>query len=358
MEKKNELAKEERTIFIVLAIIVLIAIGVLVIWYFTKDKNLEDKDTDTKNKTVDTTKKEEDDNSSNSTYTFVPKDNEPEDVVVISDDVNQQEEVEIVDVAQVAKEEEQTVIKSQTYNYNTPYYLANENIDFSNIETKDETGEIVNVVEGTIIGVKGYKLENLAEEIVDVTGKYEITGNNSVTFFAEGTYGVLVMDSDMKVHEVYIIVYNDNDFNLLVNTIIDSIELKPIQSYDADKYNAFTKALADFKNIDVNDINTRKSAYVSLMTLYSELLDTYNSNVEYGTGKNPNAEVKDPEVTYGTGGEKEDKTEEEPKIEYGTGKNPNVQTLEEPKVEYGTGKRQQENEEEPTIIYGTGVQQI
>ncbi len=355
MEKKNELAKEERTIFIVLAIIVLIAIGVLVIWYFTKDKNLEDKDTDTKNKTVDTTKKEEDDNSSDSTYTFVPKDNETEEVVVISDDVNQQEEVEVVDVALVAKEEE--VIKTQTYSYNTPYYLANESIDFSNIETKDETGEIVNILEGTIIGVNGYKADSLADEIVDVTGKYEITGQNSVTFYAEGAYGVLVMDSDKKVHEIYVVIYNDNDFNLLVDTIIDSIELKPIQSYDADKYNAFTKALADFKNIDVNDVNTRKSAYVSLIALYSELLDTYKDNVEYGTGKNPNTEVKDPEVTYGTGGAKEE-TEEEPKIEYGTGKNPNVQTLEEPKVEYGTGKKQQEKEEEPTIIYGTGVQQI
>ena len=41
MNKNNELEKEERTIFIVLSIIVMIAIGVLVTWYFTKDKKEE-----------------------------------------------------------------------------------------------------------------------------------------------------------------------------------------------------------------------------------------------------------------------------------------------------------------------------
>ena len=45
MNKNNELEKEERTIFIVLSIIVMIAIGVLVTWYFTKDKKEETEET-------------------------------------------------------------------------------------------------------------------------------------------------------------------------------------------------------------------------------------------------------------------------------------------------------------------------
>ena len=72
MENKNELAKEERTIFIVLAIIVLIAIGVLVTWYFTKDKEVEEKDKVTKDKTVETTKKDTSDLDVGNTYTFTP----------------------------------------------------------------------------------------------------------------------------------------------------------------------------------------------------------------------------------------------------------------------------------------------
>ncbi len=44
MSKDNQTEKEERTIFIILAIVLLIAIGIIVTWYFTRDKEEKLKD--------------------------------------------------------------------------------------------------------------------------------------------------------------------------------------------------------------------------------------------------------------------------------------------------------------------------
>ena len=96
MEKKNELAKEERTIFIVLAIIIMIAIGVLITWYFTKDKDLEDTDKDTSDKVVD--KQPKKDISDDTQSTYVPK---TEEVIVSTTKLNDEEEViAIVDTSE------------------------------------------------------------------------------------------------------------------------------------------------------------------------------------------------------------------------------------------------------------------
>ena len=112
---KNELAKEERTIFIVLAIIIMIAIGVLVTWYFTKDKN-EVEDKDTKTKTVDKQKKK-DIGQDTSKYTFVPS--KKEELLA----VNNKEEV-----VEVNKIEDQYINFNENDNY---LYLINEKINFA-----------------------------------------------------------------------------------------------------------------------------------------------------------------------------------------------------------------------------------
>ena len=220
MEKKNELAKEERTIFIVLAIIVLVAIGVLVTWYFTKDKDLEEKDKVTKDKTVETKKKDTSDLDEDSDYTYTPTDK-----VVVSDNVVE-EEVEVVNVAEVAQAETGSIVNDESYDYRIPFYLVSDTVAFDNAVTMDETGEIVNINEGKIIKVKGYKdytEDMITPEEIDVTGNYIINEDNTITFTANGVYGIVIQNSDGKEHEVYVRVYDNQQFNIMSNSFVDLI---------------------------------------------------------------------------------------------------------------------------------------
>ncbi len=342
MEKKNELAKEERTIFIVLAIIVLVAIGVLVTWYFTKDKDLEEKDKVTKDKTVETKKKDTSDLDEDSDYTYTPTDK-----VVVSDNVVE-EEVEVVNVAEVAQAETGSIVNDESYDYRIPFYLVSDTVAFDNAVTMDETGEIVNINEGKIIKVKGYKdytEDMITPEEIDVTGNYIINEDNTITFTANGVYGIVIQNSDGKEHEVYVRVYDNQQFNIMSNSFVDLIleDLQPINSYDANKYTEFMNALYDYKNFVGSD-NDKRVAFGNLMSLFGELLETYNPNVTYGTGKAE--EDKENEVTYGTGGASEGTVQTV--VTYGTGGS--EATLNE--VTYGTGKAEEEIVN--SVIYGTG----
>ena len=355
MKNKNELAKEERTIFIVLAIIVLIAIGVLVTWYFTKDKKEEEKDKVTKDKTVEVKKKDTSD-LENSEYTFTPSN-----TVVVNDNIKE-EEINIVDVAAEAQETESS---KQSYNYKSPVYLVNDNVSFNNVELIDETGEIVNITNGKVLEVKAYTVYTegmITLTEIEAAGKYIINEDNTVTFTASGLYGIVIQKNDGTTYETLVRICSDEEFNIMAKNVIDFVlrDLKPISSYNADKYTAFMTELDNYKNAPTN--TEKRSTFNNLVEAYIELTETYNPNITYGEGKK-NDEKTNSDITYGTGSiptEKVDVTYgtggnvqneiTQPEITYGTGGNTkNEPTVKE--VTFGTGKSENTNE---SVSYGTG----
>ena len=189
MEKKDELAKEERTIFIVLAIIIIIAIGVLLIWYFTKDKDTKEKDSDTKSKTIETKKKEETDDETPVTYVRT-EENKSQPVVVYTSNIVQAEDIEVVSTAT------ETV---QTPEYQNPY---------EGVVPYDETveiyliGEKINFSGYTIEEVKGRNLED-TEELTD-PNNYTLIDNQTITFNTEGKYVLTISDVNGEQKEVTI----------------------------------------------------------------------------------------------------------------------------------------------------------
>ena len=267
MEKNNELAKEERTIFIVLAIIILIAIGVLVTWYFTKDKDLEDKDTTT-NKTVDTIEEKEKEDTS--TPTVVAE--EPKSVVVFSSNVKE-EEVAVVDVSQTVTEEIGNVEPSETiYNPNLELYLVGENINFANFVLSDE----VTITNGVITKVELVSIEGNTE----ATGKYSISNSNVITFNEAGTYAVTVLNSDGTSYEVTITVITEEELVEssinFVNGSVMVLEEAGKEYYDSLKYDEYMKATLDYLNMDTSDKLALRDAYSDLLNKYLELESTFD----------------------------------------------------------------------------------
>ena len=267
MEKNNELAKEERTIFIVLAIIILIAIGVLVTWYFTKDKDLEDKDTTT-NKTVDTIEEKEKEDTS--TPTVVAE--EPKSVVVFSSNVKE-EEVAVVDVSQTVTEEIGNVEPSETiYNPNLELYLVGENINFANFVLSDE----VTITNGVITKVELVSIEGNT----DATGKYSISNSNVITFNEAGTYAVTVLNSDGTSYEVTITVITEEELVEssinFVNGSVMVLEEAGKEYYDSLKYDEYMKATLDYLNMDTSDKLALRDAYSDLLNKYLELESTFD----------------------------------------------------------------------------------
>ena len=267
MEKNNELAKEERTIFIVLAIIILIAIGVLVTWYFTKDKDLEDKDTTT-NKTVDTIEEKEKEDTS--TPTVVAE--EPKSVVVFSSNVKE-EEVAVVDVSQTVTEEIGNVEPSETiYNPNLELYLVGENINFANFVLSDE----VTITNGVITKVELVSIEGNTE----ATGKYSISNSNVITFNEAGIYAVTVLNSDGTSYEVTITVITEEELVEssinFVNGSVMVLEEAGKEYYDSLKYDEYMKATLDYLNMDTSDKLALRDAYSDLLNKYLELESTFD----------------------------------------------------------------------------------
>lgn len=271
MDNKNELAKEERTIFIVLAIIVLIAIGVLVTWYFTKDKKEEEKDKVTKDKTVETTKKDTSDLDVGNTYTFTPTQ-----TVVISDNVVE-EEVPIVEVAPVVE----TVVeepKITDYNKNIKFYYLNEVIGIGNAELTTLDNELIKLENGVIIYVKAY--DPITNIEVDANGKYMITDEKNITFNEEGKYVITVRNSDGQEYELEILVISEDNFKTLIDSFIISTELnlKAPKYYDWDLYNEFLTAFTNFKNMTYDDLEAKREAYFALDIKLNELNATFNKD--------------------------------------------------------------------------------
>lgn len=288
MNKNNELEKEERTIFIVLSIIVMIAIGVLVTWYFTKDKKEETEDKDTKTKTVEKQKKK-DIGEDSSKYTFVPTVKEEQEVsnnvIAIN---NEEEKTPVVVVnSQTSKKEEQEEIEESYINYNqeNDFYVVNEKINFANFNLELTDGSVVSITNPTIKSVRG--ISNTAtlndEEIIfDVTGKY-IIDNSKIKFLEKGTYKINIYNNgdENEEYEFNITIISLEEFDETVNDAITEIEeflnTKNKDYYDSILWDALVNTLENFKNMQTTSVTIKRE---DLFNLAKEYIKLENSNKE------------------------------------------------------------------------------
>jgi hypothetical protein len=288
MNKNNELEKEERTIFIVLSIIVMIAIGVLVTWYFTKDKKEETEDKDTKTKTVEKQKKK-DIGEDSSKYTFVPTVKEEQEVsnnvIAIN---NEEEKTPVVVVnSQTSKKEEQEEIEESYINYNqeNDFYVVNEKINFANFNLELTDGSVVSITNPTIKSVRG--ISNIAtlndEEIIfDVTGKY-IIDNSKIKFLEKGTYKINIYNNgdENEEYEFNIAIISLEEFDETVNDAITEIEeflnTKNKDYYDSILWDALVNTLENFKNMQTTSVTIKRE---DLFNLAKEYIKLENSNKE------------------------------------------------------------------------------
>lgn len=288
MNKNNELEKEERTIFIVLSIIVMIAIGVLVTWYFTKDKKEETEDKDTKTKTVEKQKKK-DIGEDSGKYTFVPTVKEEQEVsnnvIAIN---NEEEKTPVVVVnSQTSKKEEQEEIEESYINYNqeNDFYVVNEKINFANFNLELTDGSVVSITNPTIKSVRG--ISNIAtlndEEIIfDVTGKY-IIDNSKIKFLEKGTYKINIYNNgdENEEYEFNIAIISLEEFDETVNDAITEIEeflnTKNKDYYDSILWDALVNSLENFKNMQTTSVTIKRE---DLFNLAKEYIKLENSNKE------------------------------------------------------------------------------
>lgn len=288
MNKNNELEKEERTIFIVLSIIVMIAIGVLVTWYFTKDKKEETEDRDTKTKTVEKQKKK-DIGEDSSKYTFVPTVKEEQEVSNNVIAINNEEEKNPVVVinSQTSKKDEKEEIEESYINYNqeNDFYVVNEKINFANFNLELTDGSVVSIANPTIKSVRG--ISNTAtlndEEIIfDVTGKY-IIDNSKIKFLEKGTYKINIYNNgdENEEYEFNITIISLEEFDETVNDAITEIEeflnTKNKDYYDSILWDALVNSLENFKNMQTTSVTIKRE---DLFNLAKEYIKLENSNKE------------------------------------------------------------------------------
>ena len=288
MNKNNELEKEERTIFIVLSIIVMIAIGVLVTWYFTKDKKEETEDKDTKTKTVEKQKKK-DIGEDSSKYTFVPTVKEEQEVSNNVIAINNEEEKNPVVVinSQTSKKDEKEEIEESYINYNqeNDFYVVSEKINFANFNLELTDGSVVSIANPTIKSVRG--ISNTAtlndEEIIfDVTGKY-IIDNSKIKFLEKGTYKINIYNNgdENEEYEFNITIISLEEFDETVNDAITEIEeflnTKNKDYYDSILWDALVNSLENFKNMQTTSVTIKRE---DLFNLAKEYIKLENSNKE------------------------------------------------------------------------------
>lgn len=288
MNKNNELEKEERTIFIVLSIIVMIAIGVLVTWYFTKDKKEETEDKDTKTKTVEKQKKK-DIGEDSSKYTFVPTVKEEQEVSNNVIAINNEEEKNPVVVinSQTSKKDEKEEIEESYINYNqeNDFYVVNEKINFANFNLELTDGSVVSIANPTIKSVRG--ISNTAtlndEEIIfDVTGKY-IIDNSKIKFLEKGTYKINIYNNgdENEEYEFNITIISLEEFDETVNDAITEIEeflnTKNKDYYDSILWDALVNTLENFINMQTTSVTIKRE---DLFNLAKEYIKLENSNKE------------------------------------------------------------------------------
>jgi len=266
----------------------MIAIGVLVTWYFTKDKKEETEDKDTKTKTVEKQKKK-DIGEDSSKYTFVPTVKEEQEVsnnvIAIN---NEEEKTPVVVVnSQTSKKEEQEEIEESYINYNqeNDFYVVNEKINFANFNLELTDGSVVSITNPTIKSVRG--ISNIAtlndEEIIfDVTGKY-IIDNSKIKFLEKGTYKINIYNNgdENEEYEFNIAIISLEEFDETVNDAITEIEeflnTKNKDYYDSILWDALVNTLENFKNMQTTSVTIKRE---DLFNLAKEYIKLENSNKE------------------------------------------------------------------------------
>lgn len=274
MEKKNELEKEERTVFIVLAIIILIAIGIILTWYFTKDKKLDDKDSDTKTKTVEKQKVKK-----------IEKDEEEEnltnqEVGIVSTNLKKNTKAQIVNIAQTNDIE---------YTFggvdNLYLYLVNERINFANFKWYN-LSDVIDINNAKIKDVIGWDYENDNQQIkinyFDVTGKYFISEESKITFLEAGNYQITLIANNIE-YKVDIHIYTEEELTEYIEneleyyTYFENNYKK--EFFNTTSWDNFFEEVNNFKNLNV-DLTTKRNAFLDLEKKFTELLDTYNNENE------------------------------------------------------------------------------
>ena len=283
MEKKNELAKEERTIFIVLAIIIMIAIGVLITWYFTKDKDLEDTDKDTSDKVVD--KQPKKDISDDTQSTYVPK---TEEVIVSTTKLNDEEEViAIVDTSESNTDssnnndnnEEETgslvpSIKNVVKFDNSEFYLTSEIVDFATLYQED-------------LKIANAKVTNVLYNGSDNKDAYKISNESMVEFLLSGDYTVTVVDDNNNEYVFNVTVMTDEEFKEELNikkAYIDSLlASEDLKYYDQEKLTAFRSAYENFVTTNFESLSLQKISYLEIKSLLASLEENKDASADIAT---------------------------------------------------------------------------
>ena len=283
MEKKNELAKEERTIFIVLAIIIMIAIGVLITWYFTKDKDLEDTDKDTSDKVVD--KQPKKDISDDTQSTYVPK---TEEVIVSTTKLDDEEEViAIVDTSESNTDssnnndnnEEETgslvpSIKNVVKFDNSEFYLTSEIVDFATLYQED-------------LKIANAKVTNVLYNGSDNKDAYKISNESMVEFLLSGDYTVTVVDDNNNEYVFNVTVMTDEEFKEELNikkAYIDSLlASEDLKYYDQEKLTAFRSAYENFVTTNFESLSLQKISYLEIKSLLASLEETKDASADIAT---------------------------------------------------------------------------
>lgn len=261
MNKSNELAKEERTIFIVLAIIIMIAIGVLVTWYFTKDKKEEEKDTDKPTKIVDKQPKKE---VKDDTASYVLTTKEPVKVATLNTTVAKKpvEDVEYIN-----------------YTEDDIFYVVGEYVNYSEAGLytyKNGNIKYVKLSGATISKVKYYNEDT--NKWVSADGRYTIT-NGKIRFDKEGTYIVILKNSDSEEYELYAYIYSENSFNEYVANILSSAKnVLASNEYDPTLTNKLAVEIQKFNEVN-NNITEKRRAFQKLLDAYYEAVYSVNPKI-------------------------------------------------------------------------------
>ena len=250
MEKKNELAKEERTIFIVLAIIVLIAIGVLVTWYFTKDNKEE---SDTKTEVVDKQKKKKTTKDETETESAIIKKLDDE---IIKEEV--EETSTTVTIVYTNVKPVQEPVKVTDYkNDSLYYYIVDERIGFD----KEDYG--------TIKEVYDYNDTN-AGRGDEATGKYTVVSDTEIEFNTAGKYVVVFTDSNNNEIEVVLEVLPEDDFDSLINYYQNEFDPSSLITDTYYNHSLYNELVAAINDIDKTDKFTKRDSVYKVASLEKE----------------------------------------------------------------------------------------
>ena len=270
MKKEDASKKDERTMYIVLAIILMIAIGIIVTWYFTKDR-YEDKDYE-KTPKVTTKEKEKKEETKTTTETNVSKY-----VATTTNCTPEENNIEVKPVVvetTVADETEPQVVKPEIilpeeYTYDTNWVIMHSNeIDFNSdiflASAKDINGNVLPVE---------MKVKLIKESDGVVTEEKELEKNE------EGKYDLITLDNTYThVLLIYSVV---NNISGETNTKEIKLKIIPSQETEFTLYNLEEKS-REIKDVNVIEVTAKLSEGSNFENITKENINEYITAKSYG----------------------------------------------------------------------------